>query len=675
MTPSRPNADPSPRPSDGLSEGPLAAATTATRAARADRRARRTFVRRLIPAAGPVTANQIWRCLILLFAAAAISLTRGFHEPIVPVWVADACKGAFLFIYWLNLVTSAPGVAGRVPLSAAPLRALCKRLRIGSDDRPFPPRTPGGLARIDLALILIAAAGLALNLSGRTVSGEYLIDAVVCAALAGELWRLNVLLSRTLPSPGVLLPLSFLFLIAVGTLMLKLPVCIEPGRESLSWVDSLFTMTSATCVTGLTVRSTAHDFSTTGQTVIIAFVQMGGLGIILFGSTLAFLMTSGGGRGPNHADSSLREKLTLSQMLSDQPLHTLTRFARFVVLTALTIELLGALALYALWPNDAAGPMPAERRLGLAAFHAISAFCNAGFDLTGSSLEAFRLSPIAHLVIAPLIVLGGLGFPVLRDVGGLILRRTKQVLRRISDPANPRRYPAHKQRLTLHSRLVLITSLALYLVGLVVIFAGQITPHWRADDAPPSATPALTSLADASFLSISARTAGFNSLTMSDVEPPGRFALMALMLVGGAPGSVAGGVKVTVLAVLVLSVVATIYRRPETEALGRTIADSLVRTAGTIGLCYFALVAATTTLLTLTESQPFEILLFEAISASTTTGLSLGVTPNLSTPGKLVIIAAMFLGRIGPLALLGSIIFTRPRPRRFTYAHEHVTLG
>lgn len=663
MTPSRPNADPL-RP------------TIPPRAAHTDRLPPpplRPRIHRLIPAPGPVTANQIWRCLTLLLAAAAISLTRGFHEPVVAVWIADACKAAFLLIYWLNLFTSAPGVAGRVPLSAAPLRALFKRLRIGSDDRPFPPRTPGGLTRIDLALLLIAAVGLASNLSGRAVTGEFLIDAAICFALAGELWRLNVLLSRTLPTPGVLLPLSFLFLIAVGTLILKLPVCANPHRPALSWVDSLFTMTSATCVTGLTVRSTAHDFTPTGQTVIIAFVQMGGLGIILFGSTLAFLMTSGSARGQSHTDRSLREKLTLSQMLSDQPLHTLTRFARFVVLTALTIELLGALALYALWPND--DPLPPERRLGLSAFHAISAFCNAGFDITGSSLEAFRLSPIAHFVIAPLIVLGGLGFPVLRDVGGLTLRRTKQLLRRIADPANPRRFPAHKQRLTLHSRLVLITSLTLYLTGLAIILAGQRTPHWRADDAPPTATSALTSLADASFMSISARTAGFNSLPMDDVEPPGRFTLMALMLIGGAPGSTAGGVKVTVLAVLVLSVVATIYRRPETEALGRTIADSLVRTAGTIGLCYFALVAATTTLLTLTESQPFEVLLFEAISASTTTGLSLGATPDLSTPGKLVVIAAMFLGRIGPLALLGSIIFTRPRPRRFTYAHEHVTLG
>lgn len=642
----------------------------------------RTLVRKLIPGAGPVTFNQLWRCTVLLLAAAAISLTRGFPEPVVPVWVADASKAAFLIIYWINLFTSTPGVAGRAPLSAEPLRRFIARLGVGTDERPFPPRTPGGLTRFDLAMVLLAALGLILSLTGRQTTGELIFDGAVCTILAAELWRLNVLLSRSLPSPGVLLPLSFMFLIAVGTFILKLPVCIEPDREPLAWTDSLFTMTSAVCVTGLTVRNTAHDFSATGQIVIGAFIQLGGLGIILFGSTLAMLL--GGQR-------SLRENLSLAQMLSDQPLHKLTSFARFVVLTAVTIELLGALAMYPLWSAHDLGPISPERRLGLSVFHSISAFCNAGFDITGDSLVPLRSSPITHFIIAPLIVLGGLGFPALRDVGGLLLRRFKQVLRKLLRPGTPLRLPAHKQHLTLHTRLVLITTLGLYLFGLIVIGTGQLTAHLRNANPPASASLAvgppassppdaervsiLTDLADASFMSLSARTAGFNSLPMDQIEPTGRFALMALMLVGGSPGSTAGGMKTTVLAVLVLSIFATVMRRDETEAFGRTIADAVVKTAGTIGLCYLGLISFSTILLTLTENLPFEKTLFEVISAATTTGLSLGATSELSEAGKMVIVLTMFLGRIGPLALLGSIIFTRPKTRRFRYAHESVTLG
>jgi len=318
-------------------------------------------------------------------------------------------------------------------------------------------------------------------------------------------------------------------------------------------------------------------------------------------------------------------------------------------------------------------------------FHAVSAFCNAGFDITGHSLVRYRHAMLTHAVILPLIVVGGLGFPALENLFSVMRFKLSGRLRfRPVRPGTPTDITAG--RLSLHTRIVLTATACLYLWGVMTIGAGQLMPYLHESmqqgvtahaDRPDPLTASTVGgiLADASFMSVTSRTAGFNAIPMDELQPAGRFGVMTLMMVGGSPGSTAGGFKTTVIALLALSVIATVRQRPRAEAFGRTIADSLVRKAATIGLCYLLLVTVSTMLLCLSEPFTFQALAFEAVSASTTTGLSLGITGDLTGFGRAVIIAAMFLGRVGPLALLGAMVFSRGPGRPYRYAHEGVAIG
>ncbi len=500
------------------------------------------------------------------------------------------------------------------------------------------------------------------------------VEVVIILLFLTETWRFQVAYTRRVARPGLLFPLSFLTLIVLGTLIIKLPVAtshtidpstgeIEQTAASLSWLDAAFTMTSAVCVTGLTVRSTADQFSPFGQMVIVLFIQLGGLGMIIFGSVLAMLI----GRR-----FSLSDSMNMSRMLNDIPLSHIRVFVRFIVTTTIVIELIGAAALYPLW--DHAGNITVSHRIGLSLFHSISAFCNAGFDITGDSLLPYRRSLLAHGVVLPLLVVGGLGFPVLENIFQVIRTRVVGLLGRTGNRTAGRAVDLSKSRLNLHSKLVLTTSLVLFVYGFIVIGGGQLVSHLRSGETFGLGL-AGRMFADAGFMSLTSRTAGFNTMPISEIEPAGRFCLMSLMFIGGSPGSTAGGVKTTVLALLVLSVAATLRQRKETEAFGRSIPDTLVRRAAALGICYFGLIVISTILLSCSESFSFEAVLFEVVSASATTGLSLGITDDLTTFGRAVLIPTMFLGRIGPLALIAAITFRQGVRRPYAYPHETVGLG
>lgn len=583
----------------------------------------------------------VLRVALTGLATAGIALEYGFYEPPVPTWAAILAQVVLMAAYWADVFI---------------------RTRLGAT--PVPGRRPGGL---DLALLVVMTVGIAehalISLTGWSLTaaggaeqertGWIVAELAIAATFLLELWRLHAALSHTLPNPGVLFPLSFLVMIAIGTLLLKAPVAVPPG-ERLSWLDAIFTMTSAVCITGLTVRDTATGFTPYGHAVIIAFVQLGGLGLIIFGSTLAMLL----GRG-----ISLRGQHGLREALNNEPVGRLAALTRFMLLTTLGIELVGAAALYLLW-DVPGGEVSVPRRIGVSLFHAVSAFCNAGFDLTGESLAGHRDAAATHLVIAPLIVAGGLGFPVLYNLAVAAGERARSRLRGV--PADRAR-----ARLTLHTKLVLVTSASLYLYGVGAIGAGQ----FAAGSGVVTSRGVAGVLADASFLSVTARSGGLTTVPIEEIEPAGRFALMTLMLVGGSPGGTAGGIKTTTLALLVLSVVATIRQRREAEAFGRSISDSLIRRAATVAICYVLMLVAVTFVLTITERAAFHVVMFEAVSAASTTGLSLGLTPELTPAGRVVIIAAMFLGRVGPLALFAALVL-RPSPQRpYAYAHEPVALG
>lgn len=594
--------------------------------------------------AGPrIRLNVVLLRLALLgLAALGVAMRRGFPDPLPDTRLDQALEAMLFGAYALDVWVGA------------------RRGRLAMEDR----RPGWGEA----AATLVAVVGLVAETAG--VHGAWgLFEAGLVLLLVGNLWQFNAALSRRLARPGVLLPLSFIVLITLGTLLIKLPLA-SAGGQALSWIDALFTMTSAVCVTGLTVRSTEHHFSAFGQALIGTFIQLGGLGIIIFGSMLAVLAGS---------RRSLREDMNLSETLNDQPLSRVRGLVLFIVLSTLFIEALGTALMYPLWH----GEMSIHRRLGMSLFHAVSAYCNAGFSLMDESLEGYRYSVLAHGIIAPLIVLGGLGYPVLDNLYRMGRWRWRRWWCGRDAMDAPRIIDS---RLSLHTKLVLSATAGLYVYGVVVLCAGQLTPiamdyfklnvtAHRVEPMPLNARTLGAVLADASFMSVTARTAGFNTVPMDEIRPAGHFALMTLMTIGGSPGGTAGGMRTITLALLLLAVTATMHRRDDAEAFGRRIADSLIRKAATLAACYMALICAVTLLLCLVEPFPFIKLLFESISAVTTTGLSLGITPELTAFGKLVIIAAMYLGRIGPLALLAILVFRSIPPRLYTLAREDVVIG
>ena len=616
--------------------------------------ARRRFARTAAPGWGVLC----YRILVTGLSAGGIIVQHGFRQPPLPGGATDWLQEHFGVYGFVHLIHVVQGLLLALYLGDVFVRPI----------RGEGPEAHSRIDWMDYAMLAAACAGVGLGLFTGIGWGWMVFKLVLLWAFLAELWRLQQSLVRHVARPGMVLPLSFLLLIGMATVLLKLPVA-RPPEAGLTWLDSLFTATSAVCVTGLVVHNTAEHFTPVGQAIIGAFIQLGGLGIILFGSLVAVLL----GRS-----MSLKERLNLSQMMDDLPLHRLHSMVAFVVFSTIIIEAAGALLLLPLWEAPPGASLSWQERAGQSIFHAVSAYCNAGFDITGASLVPYRYSALTHLVIAPLIVLGGLGYPVLINLVN-IARYRITVWWRPRRPGSIETVDLSRRRLSLHSKMVLLMTLGLYLYGFVALAASFIVPR-AYEQLPEPAEPlngweAVHVLADASFMSVTARTAGFNSIPMEALDPAGIFTLITLMFVGGSPGGTAGGVKTAVVGVLMLSVLSTLRQRRETEAFNRTLADSLVRKAATVLICYAGMIAVGTLLLLMSEPFGFVEVVFEAVSAATTTGLSLGVTPGLTPFGKVVIIAMMFLGRVGPLALLGALVFTRGPQRPYAYPHENVALG
>lgn len=553
--------------------------------------------------------------MLAVGAASTVAIEHGLVRPGLLTGDAQASMGWFtgarLALAWLALI-------------------------VANDVRPWggiPQRWSSAFGRIGEPVL--AASAIA-ELAGLWAATE-LASVALAVALA---CRLNGRLARWLRNPSMLFPGSFVAVIAVSTGLLKLPAATPPGQP-ISWIDALFTATSAVCVTGLGVRDTATGFTLFGQGVILGSIQVGGLGVMIFGSTFALLFG---------ARLSVRENLTLSAALSEYPAHQMSRFVWFIVLTTLGIQALGAGLTFAMWPPTP--DLEPGQRAWLAVFHSVSAFCNAGFDITSQSMVGLRSHPIPYVVMAPLIILGGLGFVVIEDVARVVRSRVRGV--------RPRR------RLSTHSRLVLATSGWLLIGGTVLLFVSQ---------AATSGEGIGQQALDAVFMSVTSRTAGFSSVPMEDLSAGSRLTLMLLMCVGGSPSSTAGGMKTVALAVLVLAVVATAKGREEVEVFGRALPDSLVRRAATVAVGMVAVIVGAMLVLDLTEAIAFEPLLFEVISAVSTTGLSLGATAELSPFGRVALSAVMFMGRIGPLAVIASIVAGPSSGRSYRLPRDTVSLG
>jgi trk system potassium uptake protein TrkH len=449
-------------------------------------------------------------------------------------------------------------------------------------------------------------------------------------------------------TPSRLLALSFAGLIVAGTLGLRLLPGLYTG-EGLSWIDALFTATSAVCVTGLIVVDTAQHFTGWGQAFILVLIQLGGLGILTF-ATLAILAL--GRRLSLH-----HEALTATAMDVVPELDT-RRMVRSLVTFTFLVEGIGALALFMLW----LGRFGPQEALWHAVFQSVSAFCNAGFSTFSDNLLGFRESWPSLLAVMVLVVAGGLGFLTLEEIRLALSRR--KAGRRFS--------------LTLHSRLVLATTAVLIVggAGALLLLEGSNTLR--------NFSPA-SRVWNALFMSVSARTAGFSTVDYGDTAGSSNFVTILLMSVGGSPGSTAGGLKTTTVALIVLLAVARLRGEPVVSAWSRSVSGETVQRAAGLFVLGFATLTLGILLFSVLETSGSEVGggqdgflggMFEVVSAFNTVGLSTGVTPGLSPAGKLLLVLLMFLGRVGPLTMASALARQgRSRKGGFRYAYEEVMIG
>ena len=472
-------------------------------------------------------------------------------------------------------------------------------------------------------------------------------------AVTGVLSFCRSLATKTNNS-AVLLVGSFVVVISIGTVLLKLPSCrpldAAGADQTAPWNVALFTATSATCVTGLIVEPTGSYWSPLGHAVILSLFQIGGLGILTFG---AFLAVLSGRRGLQFGEAS-----TLRDMLDSENLQSARRILLTILLFTIGVEAVGALALLSMHPE-----LPMGARIWDATFHSVSAFCNAGFSLRDDGFLDMGTRWQVWGPLTWLIILGGLGFPVISDL-------TTRVTSRFRARQLPMFHaPTRVSRLTVHSRLVLISTVVLLVSGSLLWFLLE-TLNATNDSSVPKR------IADAWFQSVTFRTAGFNTVDHQAMHPATKLLAIFLMFIGAAPGSTGGGVKTVVFAVTMLNVWSVIRGRNRVEVFGRRIPVAQVARSLAMIAVGIAIVMLTTGLLVIFEQQPERFLdhLFEATSAFGTAGVSAGITSSLSLPSRLLICFVMFLGRIGPITLLLAMAASADTAR-YEFPEERVGLG
>ncbi|WP_459837474.1 TrkH family potassium uptake protein [Halanaerobaculum tunisiense] len=422
-------------------------------------------------------------------------------------------------------------------------------------------------------------------------------------------------------------------MIILGTILLSLPWATV-ANQGLSTIDALFTATSATAVTGLIVVNTAHDLSLFGQLVVLVLIQIGGLGLMT-SSTLVVLLL---GR-----KISFKERIIVKEEINHFDFSGLLRVVKYIISLTLGIELLGAVLLFFRFNSL----FSVGKAIYFAIFHAISAFCNAGFDLFGTSLEGFVTDPYTNLVITTLFIIGGIGFAVLADI-------------------------YHKREfspLTLHSKLVLLLTVILIGVGVCGIFLLEFANPKTLGDLSVG-----NKLVAAYFQGVTPRTAGFNTVPIGNLTAGSLFLVIILMIIGASPGSTGGGLKTTTVGVLLLTTYSLVRGKKTPQLFGRTILQSTIYKALAVTLSGLLFVVLASLVLTVTETASFIRIFFEAISAFGTVGLSTGITSSLTVIGKLVVVVLMFIGRVGPLTLavaLGEKVETD----KVKYPAEEILIG
>ncbi|CDF58473.1 TrkH family potassium uptake protein [Thermobrachium celere] len=416
--------------------------------------------------------------------------------------------------------------------------------------------------------------------------------------------------------PVQILALGFAAVILIGSILLSLPIASRDGNPT-DYIDALFTATSAVCVTGLVTVDTGTHYSLFGQIVIMLLIQIGGIGFMTFATLIALILGK---------KISLRERLIMQEAYNTFNIQGVVKLALYVIGITFSIELLGAVAL----STQFIPKYGLLKGLYFGLFHAVSAFCNAGFDLIGNfqSLTPYVENTVVNLTVCALIIFGGIGFAVLTEV--INYRKTK--------------------KLSLHAKVVLSATAFLIIIGMILFLVleynnpktlGQLSMKGKL----------LASL----FASVTPRTAGFNTISTSDMTTAGKFLTIILMFIGASPGSTGGGIKTSTAFLLFMTVVAVVQGKEDTEIYEKRINKSYVYRALGITMISFIIVIAVTMVLSIVQNGEFIEFLYEATSAFATVGLTLGLTTRLTLIGKIIIIITMYIGRVGPLTITMAI--------------------
>ena len=427
--------------------------------------------------------------------------------------------------------------------------------------------------------------------------------------------------------------LGFAGVILLGALLLMLPIsatarCVTPFHEAL------FTATSAVCVTGLVVQDTGSYWSVFGQAVILTLIQIGGLGVVTVAASFALLS----GRR-----ISLMQRSIMQDAISAPKVGGIVRLTRFILRGTFLIELIGALAMLPVFCRDYGW-----RGIWMAVFHSISAFCNAGFDILGTnnnlypSLTGYVQNPVINMTIMLLIITGGIGFLTWDDICENKL---------------------HFHRYRMQSKVIVIVTLVLIVLPALFFFFVDF-----------GTLPLRVRVQAALFQSVTPRTAGFNTVDLPAMSGASLGVMILLMLIGGSPGSTAGGMKTTTLAVLLANAAATFRQRDSAQFFGRRVDHSAVKTAATILTMYLALFFGGGVFISVYENLPLSSCLYEAASAVGTVGLTLGITPQLRIPSQMVLIALMYLGRVGGLTLIYAAVSSK-KIGNAKLPQERITIG
>lgn len=437
---------------------------------------------------------------------------------------------------------------------------------------------------------------------------------------------------RHLSSAQIII-LGFAAVILLGTLLLMLPISTQ-DRQGAIFSDALFTATSAVCVTGLIVQNTATYWSTFGQAIILILIQIGGMGVV----TLAVAIAIFSGK-----KISLKQRSTMQEAIAAPKVGGIVRLTGFILRMTFIFEFLGAVIMSPIFCKEFGIP----RGIWYSIFHSISAFCNAGFDLMGikvpySSLTSFVEHPVVNLTIMSLIVIGGIGFMTWDDIKCNRL---------------------HFKKYRLQTKIVLVTTTLLLILPTLYFFFFEFT------DAP-SKERLLSSM----FQSVTTRTAGFNTVDLNQISEIGLAIMIILMIVGGSPGSTAGGMKTTTLAVMLSNSISVFFRREHTQLYGRRITDDAVRNAATVLTMYLTLFLSGGFIISRIENLSLSTCLFETASAIGTVGLTRGITPNLGLISQGILILLMYFGRVGGLTLIFAAISSK-KGNTARLPQEKVTVG